>query len=208
MGGDSGRDAVRATPARQQTPAATAGKEAAYSLRKFPKIYRIILFRTYIELPFQSQHDHGPKTIRHPPTDGRLYVEPETCHKRLQQQLLGPQLDDAEHRSERRARRARHDAAREGNAAPLPPVQTEELDLEKKDEQVAQAHKCCKVVLEHCGIQHMTVPLWTMAIACEGYFCERKKPRAPLREIDPEQLYRRHALGAVSGGWTRSGSAS
>ena len=83
-----------------------------------------------------------------------------------------------------------------------------ELDLEKKDEQVAQAHKCCKVVLEHCGIQHMTVPLWTMAIACEGYFCERKKPRAPLREIDPEQLYRRHALGAVSGGWTRSGSAS
>ena len=63
-----------------------------------------------------------------------------------------------------------------------------ELDLEKKDEQVAQAHKCCKVILEHCGIQHMTVPLWTMAIACEGYFCEQKKPRAPLREIDPEQL--------------------
>ena len=27
-----------------------------------------------------------------------------------------------------------------------------------------------------------------MAIACEGYFCEQKKPRAPLREIDPEQL--------------------
>ena len=53
---------------------------------------------------------------------------------------------------------------------------------------VISAHACCKAVLQKCGIQRCTIFVWTMATACEGFFCEKEKPPAGWKEIDPAQL--------------------
>ena len=94
VGEDSGRGAVRVTPAWQQTRSAAAGKgvkRAALSLRKCIYIYIVHTpvpksTRPWYIDRLPSQHSH-PKAKT--PPNGRAYTQPETFHKHFLRQL-GP----------------------------------------------------------------------------------------------------------------------